>query len=367
MQLTNKRRKQGKLLHSLGLMTANLFAATHGYASTGDVIEDVPGGPGTATIDAAVLFYQEAGGRVKAIEPTTAISIVRENGDIFNARFTYDSLTGATPNGAAPWSGVQTFTTPAAKPGEQVAVTSASGHRTLVTLPGTSTTVAQYTAEANTLPVDAGFMDKRTAFDVGYTMNWNPETTTSFGFSVSNEVDFKSWSASGSISRALFDKNTTLTLGLNYENDKSNPLFGTPTPFTRMNGLEKGPGDSKTVTSVIAGLTQVMNRRWLMQVNYDIGWNNGYQNDPYKVVSVVDPHSGLPLQYLYESRPDSRVRQSLYLGNKLALGPTVADVSFRYYHDSWGIKSMTGELSERIPLSRSFYIEPEFHYYRQTA
>lgn len=134
-----------------------------------------------------------------------------------------------------------------------------------------------------------------------------------------------------------------------------------------MNGLIKGSGDTKTVTSVNAGITQVMSRYWLVQLNYDIGWNNGYQNDPYKIVSVVDPATGMPLEYLYERRPDSRVRQSAYLGNRIAIGPAVSDIALRYYHDSWGINSITGDVSIQIPLWHRFYIEPEYHYYRQTA
>lgn len=365
MQLS--KRKKGQLWQSLGLVTANLFMATHGYAAQRNVIDDTSSDLGTATLDSAVLFYEESGGRVKAIEPTTSLKVVTDSGDIFSARVTYDSLTGATPNGAAPWNGLQTFTTPAAPPGEEVAVTSPSGHLTIVTLPGTGTRVAQYTAQPHALPVDAGFMDKRTAFDLGYTKNWTSDTLTSFGISRSKELDFRSLSFRGGVSQSLFDKNTTLTLGVNYEHDTSDPLFGTPTPLTEMNGFAKGPAESKTVTSIIAGVTQVMNRRWLFQLNYDIGWNNGYQTDPYKIVSVVDGTSGSPLQYLYESRPDSRVRQSVYVGNKIAFGPTVADISFRYYHDSWGIKSMTGEMAERVPLTRALYLEPTFHYYRQTA
>jgi len=367
MQLKKRKRRKGQLRQSLGLVTANLFMSTHGFAMQPNIMEATASEPGSVTLDSAVLFYTEAGGRVKAMEPTTSLKIVRENGDSFSARYTYDSLTGATPNGAAPWVGTQTFTTPVALPGEDVAVTSSSGKSKIVTLPGTGTRVSQYTSEPNSLPMDSGFRDERNALDLGYSKNWTSNTITSFGASLSNEVDFKSYSVRGAISQSLFDKNTTLTLGANYESDRSNPVFGTPDPLTTMNGFNKGPGDSKTVTSVIAGLTQVINRRWLIQANYDIGSSNGYQNDPYKVVSVVNRRTGAPLNYVYEGRPRSRLRQSVYIGNKIALGPTVADIAFRYYHDSWGIKSMTGEVSQRIPLSHNLYIEPEFHFYQQNA
>ncbi|HKI73606.1 MAG TPA: DUF3570 domain-containing protein [Pseudomonadales bacterium] len=378
MQLKNK-----KIRRSLGLITANLFLATHGYADTLDGAADAPttsaantsgdqafNALGTASIDSAVLFYKEASGRVRAIEPVSQVSVTGDNGNVFTAKFTYDSLTGASPNGAAPWTSVQTFTTPAkavSTPGSTMTVTGASGGRTIVTLPGTTTQVAQYQTQPNQLPVDSGFIDKRYAFDLGYSAKLSDETTTSFGFAASTEHDYRSWSANTAISRNFDQNNTTVELGLNVEYDQSLPIFGTPTPLTQMNGSTKGPNRYKTVTSVNLGVTQVMTRRWLFQMNYNIGWNNGYQTDPYKIVSVVNPTTGAPQQYLYEARPDHRVRQSVYIANKVALGPTVADISFRYYHDSWGIKSITSDMSERVPLSQSWYIQPELHYYQQSA
>lgn len=377
MQL--KKRRRGRLWRSLGVVTANLFMATHGMAQSvnsqypmqssdsGNLMNEPSNDLGTAAFDSAILFYQEEEGRVRAIEPVVNLRITRENKDVFSARFTYDSLTGASPNGAAPWKDNQVFTTPAPPPSQDVAVTSASGHKTIVTIPGTGTRVAQYTIAPHTLPVDAGFRDRRYALDMSYDFSWDSNTNTTVGFGWSDELDYTSYSVNGDFSRAFNNKNTTLSLGVNYEYDKSKPLFGTPTPFTEMNGLQKGGSDSKTVTSLNAGIAQVMSRFWLLQLHYDIGWNKGYQNDPYKIVSMVDATSGMPLKYLYESRPDSRTRQSIYLGNKIALGPTVAEIDARYYHDSWGIHSITGDVSLQIPLWRHFYIQPEYHYYRQSA
>ena len=352
MQL-KKKRKSGKVWQSLGVVTANLFMATHGMAQVDGV--------------AAVLFYQESGGRVQAIEPVGSLRINRDNGSVFTARLTYDTLTGATPNGAAPWKHTQVFTTPALPPSTNTTVTSASGHSTIVSIPGTGTVVSQYKTAAHKLPMDRGFRDTRYAFNTGYTAAWDTGTTTGIGFDISKELDYSSYSVNASISQAFFQKNTTLSLGVNYEYDDSYPKFGTPAPFTEMNGLNKGAGRTKTVTSINAGITQVMNRFWLLELNYDIGWNNGYLNDPYKIVSVVDGTTGAPLQYLYESRPNSRTRQSIYLANKIALGPVATDLAFRYYHDSWGIHSITGDLTLQIPITRHMYVEPEAHYYNQSA
>lgn len=382
MQLKDSRKAKGQVRKVLGLVTANLFVATGAHAGStasmpqpnlagnaaGSVIDDsAVEDTGASSVDTAVLFYQERGGRVKAVEPTASLNLVDESGDTFTMRFTFDSLTGATPNGAAPWKDKQTFTTPAYVPGTQMAMTTASGGSQLVTIPGTDTVVSQYDTPANQIPLDSGFHDRRYAGSAGYTWQWNRDTKLTIGGAASKEKDYRSYSVNAGFSRDFFDHNTTLSLSGNFEYDQSRPYYGTPTPFTQMNGDLKGPGDNKSVTSVVAGITQVMNRHWLLQLNYTIGLNKGYQTDPYKILSVVDPTTGGPLEYLYENRPRSRTRQSVYLANKVALGPTVTSLSARYYHDNWGIDSITAEASEYVPIGDSFYVEPQFRYYRQTA
>jgi hypothetical protein len=83
------------------------------------------------------------------------------------------------------------------------------------------------------------------------------------------------------------------------------------------------------VYNLVTGVTQVVNRYWLTQLNYSIGSTDGYQTDPYRIISAVDPVTGGPVEYRYESRPKSRLRQSVFWGNKIALGPTVLDLSAR--------------------------------------
>lgn len=377
MQLTGPRR--GRLSRTLGLLTANLLIATaaHGQeailtqppaacAEPDDKDYDVVDDTGATRIDGAVLSYQEGSGRVHVTEAVVGATLNSSYGDALTVRVTTDTLTGATPNGAAPWSAPQTFTTPAHAPGTSTTVTSASGHSTIVTIPGSGLVARQYTVAAGALPMDLGFRDQRTALDVGFSTSLDRESKASFGASYSTERDYTSWTATTGYSRDFFDRNTTISAGLSYEYDQSKPFFGTPTGFTVMSAAAKGPAKNKQVVGLVLGVTQVMGRHWLTQLNYSVGSTSGYQSDPYRVLSVVDPTTGGPQQYLYEKRPNSRLRQSVYWGNKIALGPTVTDVSARAYHDDWGISSTTLEVSEYLPVFRRFYLEPEARYYKQT-
>lgn len=367
--------------HALGLLTANLLvAAAHAQpaqtvrlnqADMSGAGQDYETGAdlnsGMTRVDSAVLFYQEDGGRVKATEPVVSATLYAKDGQTLSARFTYDTLTGATPNGATPWSAPQTFTTPANAPGTTMTTTSASGRSVLVRLPGTGTVARQYTTPANALPVDLGFQDKRYAVDIGYSRPLDEATRVSIGGGYSSETDYQSILANVGLTRDFNQRSTTVSASLNLEHDVASPAFGIPTPLTVMNAEIKGGDQTKDVVNLVAGVTQVMNRYWLAEVNYSVGQTTGYQTDPYRIISVVDSTTGQPLQYLYEARPDKRLRQSVYLGNKIALGPTFLDLSARAYHDDWGINSITVAASDRIQLGERFFIEPEVRYYKQTS
>ena len=376
MQLTSS--SKSRLGAALALATANLLASTlanaqdrpapqYPIASPKSANDDTTTDVGMTRVDSAVLFYQEAGGRVHATEPTASVTLNDSSGDTLSVHLAADILTGATPNGAIPWTGPQTFTTPAHAPSTTTTVTGASGNSILVAIPGTGSVARQYTTPANRLPLDYGFKDQRYAADADLGVQLTRDFAVSGGAGYSIERDYRSLSANVGASQDFNQKNTTLAAGLNIQFDRSKPYFGTPTPFTQMSGAPKGAPQDKTTVTLLVGVTQVMNRYWLAQLNYSLGHVSGYQNDPYRVISVIDPVSGSPQEYLYENRPGSRLRQSVTLANKIAIGPTVADVSVRGYHDDWGTSSVTFEASDRISLLSWLYVEPLARYYDQSA
>jgi hypothetical protein len=357
MQLRNKRR--GNVRATLAGLAAGLLAANGARAA------DDTG----SRVDSGILFYQESGGRVQAIEPELSGKFDFGNQSFLSLGLVSDSLTGASPNGAVPSNKLQTFVTPARTQGS-TSVTGASGGSTLVVVPsstGTATTVRQYTVAPGKLPLDPGFSDQRYGLNLGWSQPIGGDRTASVGGSYSTEHDYQSLTGTVGIAQDFNDKNSTLNLAVNFESDSSQPIGGTPTPFTMMSGLLKGPNASRTETDVVLGLTQIMNRYWIVQVNYQYGYSQGYQNDPYRIISVVDPVSGVPLDNIYESRPGTRTRQSVYIENKIHLDDDIVDIGARYYRDSWGISSTTLEASDRSALGDRLYVEPSVRWYRQNA
>jgi hypothetical protein len=354
---------RGSVASALGLLAAGLLGAGPAYA--GD-----PGEPGshqtnaydqtasevgTVVADSAVLVYQEDDHRVRAIEAETGLTWNSANGMIVSGKFTYDSLTGATPNGAIRSRYEQTFVPPRKTRfigGGADTLTGASG---------------RYTIAPNKLPVDAGFKDHREAYDLGVTLPVADTLKLSVGGNASSETDYTSYSARASLAKELNDKNTTLSLGFNYERDSIRPFTGVPRALSYMGDRIVGQAKVKQVYSLVTGFTQVLRPNWLVQVNYSFGNSRGYHTDPYKIFTLIDSATGDPFYYIYERRPDRRTRHSVYAATKFAIGSAVTDASVRWYHDTWGVNSMTYALSEHMPLGTSGYVEPGVRFYRQTA
>ncbi len=127
-----------------------------------------------------------------------------------------------------------------------------------------------------------------------------------------------------------------------------------------------GDGTKNTV-ELITGLTYVINRRTVGQINLAGASVKGYLNDPYKVFSVVDA-SGIEYDQYYEARPNSRRRTSLTfnLNHELYPSNNILNLSYRYYTDDWEVKSHTLDMLYRINLGEKTHLVPHFRFYTQT-
>ncbi|VAX28891.1 FIG01057804: hypothetical protein [hydrothermal vent metagenome] len=299
-------------------------------------------------VDTSILFYQESDNRVTAFEPV--LNIQKEfSGDRFaNVKLVIDALTGATPNGATPSNTPQTFTRP-------------SGNGT-------------YTVVAGETPLDDTFLDTRVALSGSWTQPLDRLSKATVGLNLSVEFDFRSIGLNTSVSRDFNQRNTTLTFGLAGEFDTIEPEGGIPNALDQMVMLNQLPAreadDTRTIIDVIFGLTQVVNRKTLMQFNYSFSQSSGYHTDPFKLISRIDETLADTdpnfLTYLYENRPDSRMRHSLYWLTRYHLTRDVLGVSYRLYTDDWGILSHTLDLTYRLKFKEKHFLEPHIRYYQQT-
>lgn len=340
------KRPSGSLRLSLMAATCSLLSPATRAQSLSDATAD----PQAWQLDSGLLYYKEQQGRVQSVEPV--VSLRKDFGDdhVLTLKGTLDTLTGGSPNGALPSRTIQTFTSPSARIGS-----SGGSH--------------DYTVAPVDYPLDRAFHDTRIALDASWSQPLGEDYHGSAGGHLSKEYDFLSAGGSFSVSRDFNSKNTTLEVSANGESDSVRPVGGAPSAGTDVTLLEKAGNKSKQVLGGTFGVTQVMSRTWLAQLNYSYDRSSGYLTDPYKVVSELDA-GGSVSGYRFESRPDSRVRQSLYWGNKLAVGQTVLDASFRYGKDSWGSNSTTVDGRWRFNVTDSdapIYLEPHVRWYRQDA
>ncbi len=336
---------------------ASLAAATCTLLGTATTVPVQAQEENNWEFDTALLYYGETDDRVQDISLNVLALRNFVDDKVLSLSLGVDTLTGATPLGAVSFNGPQTFTSPS---GAAVA-----------------------TRPANEIPLDDTFLDTRVAVSANWQQPWGRLYKVGAGLSASDEYDYLHLGANFKLSRDFNQRNTTVSLGLAFSSDELNPVGGAPTPLGSMldvGDVSNRTGDqSKDVMDVVLGVSQVVNRNLLLQLNYSFSNSDGYLNDPYKIVSLVDPITGDPVpriptpgvdgpshEYLFESRPNERTKHSFFGQAKYYMSGRVLDAAYRYMTDDWDIDSHTIDVRYRWPLGNSSYLEPHVRYYTQT-
>ncbi|MEI6638387.1 MAG: DUF3570 domain-containing protein [Chlorobium sp.] len=187
----------------------------------------------------------------------------------------------------------------------------------------------------------ASIKEHRQAVDLGLT-RYFPRGTVTLGSSYSSENDYisRSYSALGSLSAE--DKNTTFTLGGSYTTDTINPT------------IDKSSFYDKKSFALLAGITKVLTKTDIVQLNlgFSRGW--GYFNDPYKML---------------DARPDRRESETVMTRWNHHIEGTdgTSRLSYRYYTDTFGIHAHTFGLEYVQPVAGDWTIIPSARYSSQTA
>lgn len=288
-------------------------------------------------IDVTSLLYTEQS-RTQVVEPVVRFSHILPDGQTISAQLGIDVITGASPTGALPSGTVQTRT-------------SASG-RTI-------------TSPAGALPT-APFSDRRVALDADWTKPWGRFVTSTLGGHFSREKDYQSTGVNGKLSFDVDRRLFTLTLGGGVNHDTVFPVGGTPGGLTTGTILYRH-SNPKTVSTATFGISHVMSRRWLLGLDASRTFERGYLTEPYKLVSVMNPVSGAPVLALTDKRPDTRDRSAFMLSSVYHFTDDVLYSSYRYYWDTWNIRSHTIDLKYRHFVGdEDSYVEPLLRFYTQS-
>ncbi|MBW8874279.1 MAG: DUF3570 domain-containing protein [Acidobacteria bacterium] len=288
-------------------------------------------------VDYTALYYGEQS-RVQVYEPIVRATRLFGDGQSLSAQLGIDVITGASPSGARPSGSVQTMTT-------------ASGR--VVNVP------------AGSIP-SVRFQDHRAGLDGEWQKPWGKIVTSTFGVHASREKDYQSLGITGKVSAELMQRLLTVTAGGGYNDDSVFPVGGTPVGLSDGSEVSKR-ANSKRVTNLLLGVSRVLTRRWILSLDGSRTLEKGYLTEPYKVISLVDPFSGEPQAEVTDNRPSTRTRTSALLSSAYHFTHDIGYASYRYYRDTWGIRSNTLDLKYRHDLEGDWYIEPHIRYYRQSA
>ena len=362
----------------------------------------IAGAAGDATqADTALLYYAEHDGRVKVSEATARLEQPLGDGETVTVTPTVDVITGASPTGATISDQPQTFTTTDTTPANTLPLKSFTDRRYAITveweqpldrltksvLGASASTEKDYNSLGASATLMRDFNNKLTTLSAGISGSLDsvepaggivPQglTPLSSAYAVASAApaDYSDYEYEDSsrphIEDALTPPAAVSTALVHAITTASGAVISTGSGGTStsiVNGSIARQTKKKEGVDGMIGLTQVVNRRTLMQLNYSLGISSGYLTDPYKIISMINGTTGETVDYRTELRPDSRLRQSIYWKAVYHLNEDVIHFSYRYFWDDWGIRSNTVDLHYHFVLGDDFYVEPQFRYYTQSA
>ncbi|MBS1522398.1 MAG: DUF3570 domain-containing protein [Bacteroidetes bacterium] len=211
-------------------------------------------------------------------------------------------------------------------------------------------------------------------------LDWTTENVkkgSSFGIGAyySGEYNYKSLGADIHFSQKTADKNGEFTAKFQGYFDQVKMIYpsefipkSTTTIITSASGTtEEGhraniPSSPRNTYSASFGYSQIINSRMQVMFLVDGVAQNGYLGLPFHRVYFNTGKDTI------EHLPSNRfklpvgVRLNYFLGDNIILRSY-----YRYYMDSWGVKSNTAGLETAIKITPFFSISPFYRYYDQTA
>lgn len=206
---------------------------------------------------------------------------------------------------------------------------------------------------------EGGLDEVRHEVGVGITQLLGSATLSVNGL-YSTEHDYTSRTIATSMAYPFARNNTVVQLGLVRSWDQVAPQTRT---WTR----------DKDVWTLSAGLTQVLGKRLIAQVDGSYAENDGFLSDAYQVVTILQNNTVRTFEPVH---PDRRTRKAIGLRTNYKLAqPSALQLGYRYYWDDWDVTSHTVNAlyQHRLPSglilgvgvrsylqSKAYFFKPEY-------
>lgn len=178
----------------------------------------------------------------------------------------------------------------------------------------------------------------------------------SLSYTNSDENDYEANTAGLGISMDMFANMTTVNMGYAYGWD------------TVKNNND--PTFSKNVDrqNYSVGVTQVLTKDMLLEVNYEGITDEGFLNNPYRSVRYLDPTNPIGYSYQPEVYPKTRTSNAIAARTLYYLPYRAATyVEYRFFDDTWGVTAQNIEIGYIHPLESGWIFEGRYRYYTQDS
>jgi hypothetical protein len=205
--------------------------------------------------------------------------------------------------------------------------------------------------------INEPFEKSRGQVILGIEQGLGQTTTIALNAYRSQESDYVSTSAIGTLSQELNEKNTTVTLRGQYNAD----LVGKINPDGSLENQRK-----KVYTGSV-GIAQVLSPTSVLDLGYDYVYLHGFLSDPYRQVKVINSLGETITTD--ELHPAKRTRQAVSGKISQMIPALKASVigSYRYYFDDWKVRSHTAEVRFNKYIVNDLIFGVNYRYYTQNA
>lgn len=209
-------------------------------------------------------------------------------------------------------------------------------------------------ASIDVITTASPYKEERTQWSLGADY-LHGNTTMSVNYVSSVESDYDAETYSFSVSQDMFGDLTTLTLSYALGDD----IVGRSDDPGFMRDLDK--------QNYSIGITQILTKNLITQLNFETLTEEGYLNNPYRSVRYADAGSALGYSFEPELYPNTRTSNAVGLRARYYLPYRAAvEGEYRYFIDTWDIESHTGSLSYIHPW-QDFTFTGKFRYHTQTG
>ena len=182
------------------------------------------------------------------------------------------------------------------------------------------------------------------------------KSTLSLSYTNSEENDFIAKSAHFNISQDMFGDLTTLYMGYSRGRDNIYKTLKTGGAIARDPNFA-AEADRQNFR---LGISQVMSKELVANLNYELITDKGYLHNPYRVVHFTD---GTTLGEIY---PDTHSSNAINLSANYYLPYRAAlHGSYRFFTDTWGVNANTFDLGYTHPYDEKWTVGGHYRLYSQ--